>query len=80
MIGESILPQDFFSKRVSEFLVKEVRWREWAPLAVGRRSHAAAVVKTAGGGEGRTLLGVFGGVNEGGRLSSCEVYDVSRDR
>ncbi|VDL98293.1 unnamed protein product [Schistocephalus solidus] len=44
------------------------------------RSHAAAVVKTAGGGEGRTLLGVFGGGSKGGRLSSCEVYDVSRDR
>ncbi|VDM06119.1 unnamed protein product [Schistocephalus solidus] len=54
-------------------------WRKRAPLAIGRHSHAAAVVKTAGGGEGRTVLGVFGGENEGGSLSSCEVYDVSRD-
>ncbi|VDL87398.1 unnamed protein product [Schistocephalus solidus] len=77
---QNFFSQDRYSKRVVEFLVKEARWRERAPLTSGRRSHAAAVVKTAGGGGGRTLLGVFGGENEGGRHSSCEVYDVSRDR
>ncbi|VDM06091.1 unnamed protein product [Schistocephalus solidus] len=80
VVGGWTSQQDRHSNRVVEFLVKEARWRERSPLAVGRRSHAAAVVKTAGVGEGRTLLGVFGGENEGGRLSSCEVYDVSRDR
>ncbi|VDM06600.1 unnamed protein product, partial [Schistocephalus solidus] len=64
VVGGRTPRQDLCSKRVSEFLVKEARWRERSPLAVGRRSHAAAVVKTAGGGEGMTLLGVFGGENE----------------
>ncbi|VDM06085.1 unnamed protein product, partial [Schistocephalus solidus] len=79
VVGGSTSQQERNSKRVVEFLVKEARWHERAPLAVGRRFHAAAVVKTAGGEEGRTLLGIFGGENEGGHLSSCEVYDVNRD-
>nr|VZI48827.1 unnamed protein product [Spirometra erinaceieuropaei] len=68
-------------RRVDEFLVREGRWRERAPLAVGRVRHAAAVVKvptaaaTAADGE-ETLIGVFGGF----LVSSCEVYDVGQDR
>ncbi|BHF70953.1 hypothetical protein SprV_0401400600 [Sparganum proliferum] len=68
------------NRRVDEFLVREGRWRERAPLAVGRRGHAAAVVKVptaaaAADGE-ETLIGVFGGPF----LSSCEVYEVRQDR
>ncbi|VDL88031.1 unnamed protein product [Schistocephalus solidus] len=60
---------------------QSVSWSFWCKKRAGAsQQHAAAVVKTAGGDEGRTLLGVFGGENEGRRLSSCEVYDVSRDR
>ncbi|BHF61701.1 Kelch-like protein 36 [Sparganum proliferum] len=66
-------------RRVDEFLVREGRWRERAPLAVGRNGHAAAVVKvpTAAAADGEeTLIGVFGGWG----LSSCEVYEVRQDR
>ncbi|BHF85257.1 distal tubule morphoproteinsis [Sparganum proliferum] len=65
------------STSVEEFLVAERRWRKRASLAVGRSYHAAAVVTEAGG---EALIGVFGGFRNGGRLSSCEVYEVSRDR
>ncbi|BHF81436.1 Kelch-like protein 21 [Sparganum proliferum] len=67
-------------RRVDEFLVREGRWRERAPLAVGRAGHAAAVVKVpaaaAADGE-EALIGVFGGR---GPLSSCKVYEVRQDR
>nr|VZI38078.1 unnamed protein product [Spirometra erinaceieuropaei] len=62
---------------VEEFLVAERRWRKRASLAVGRRCHAAAVLTEAGG---EALIGVFGGWGNDGCLSSCEVYEVSRDR
>ncbi|BHF77159.1 Kelch-like protein 12 [Sparganum proliferum] len=73
--------------RVDEFLVREGRWRERAPLAVGRWGHAAAVVKVpiaaaAADGE-ETLIGVFGGSKSGflvNPISSCEVYEVRQDR
>ncbi|BHF71077.1 Kelch-like protein 32 [Sparganum proliferum] len=70
---------------VDEFLVREGRWRERAPLAVRRHFHAAAVVKVhAAANEENTLIGVFGGCFKKGdswtHLSSCEVYDVSQDR
>nr|VZI25126.1 unnamed protein product [Spirometra erinaceieuropaei] len=67
------------SRRVDEFLVREGRWRERAPLAVGRFGHAAAVVKlpTAAVDGEETLIGVFGGL---GPISFCEVYDVRQDR
>nr|VZI27072.1 unnamed protein product [Spirometra erinaceieuropaei] len=72
-------------RRVDEFLVREGRWRERAPLAVGRRGHAAAVVKvpTAAADGEETLIGVFGGALDGiivVPISSCEVYDVRQDR
>ncbi|BHF85750.1 hypothetical protein SprV_1002892200 [Sparganum proliferum] len=82
LVGESIFvvggntAQQKDSTIVEEFLVAERRWRKRASLSVGRRDHAAAVLTEAGG---EALLGVFGGYN-GGRLSSCEVYEVSRDR
>ncbi|BHF85557.1 hypothetical protein SprV_1002872400 [Sparganum proliferum] len=68
--------QESYSTSVEEFLVAERRWRKRASLAVGRRKHAAAVLTEAGG---EALIGVFGGYNDG-CLSSCEVYEVSRDR
>ncbi|BHF62592.1 Kelch-like protein 18 [Sparganum proliferum] len=71
--------------RFGEFLVKEGRWRERAPLAVGRRRHAAAVVKvpTAAVDGEETLIGVFGGSKCGvlvSPMSYCEVYEVRQDR
>ncbi|BHF85092.1 hypothetical protein SprV_1002825000 [Sparganum proliferum] len=83
LVGESIFvvggwtAQESCSTSVEEFLVAERRWRKRASLAVGRRYHAAAVLTEAGG---EALIGVFGGLGNGGRLSSCEVYEVSRDR
>nr|VZI48610.1 unnamed protein product [Spirometra erinaceieuropaei] len=83
VVGESIFVvggntvQGRFSTSVEEFLVAERRWRKRASLAVGRDGHAAAVVTEAGG---ETLIGVFGGYGNGGYLSSCEVYEVGRDR
>ncbi|BHF62219.1 hypothetical protein SprV_0200520000 [Sparganum proliferum] len=70
--------------RFGEVLVKEGRWRERAPLAVGRRRHAAAVVKvpTAAADGEETLIGVFGGSKCGvlvSPMSSCEVYEVRQD-
>ncbi|BHF85887.1 hypothetical protein SprV_1002906100 [Sparganum proliferum] len=63
---------------VEEFLVAERRWRKRASLAVGRSGHAAAVLTEA---RGEALIGVFGGYNgNDGWLSSCEVYEVIRDR
>nr|VZI50581.1 unnamed protein product [Spirometra erinaceieuropaei] len=82
VVGESIFvvggntAQASNSTSVEEFLVAERRWRKRASLAVGRSYHAAAVLTEAGG---ETLIGVFGGYN-GSRLSSCEVYEVGRDR
>nr|VZI38052.1 unnamed protein product [Spirometra erinaceieuropaei] len=82
LVGESIFvvggntAQASNSTCVEEFLVAERRWRKRASLAVGRSYHAAAVLTEAGG---ETLIGVFGGYN-GSRLSSCEVYEVGRDR
>ncbi|BHF85683.1 hypothetical protein SprV_1002885500 [Sparganum proliferum] len=82
LIGESIFvvggdtAQQEDSTSVEEFLVAERRWRKRASLSVGRSCHAAAVLTGAGG---EALIGVFGGFNRG-RLSSCEVYEVSRDR
>ncbi|BHF81843.1 hypothetical protein SprV_0802497700 [Sparganum proliferum] len=82
LVGESIFvvggntAQQEYSTSVEEFLVAERRWRKRASLAVGRNGHAAAVLTEAGG---EALIGVFGGFN-GERLSSCEVYEVSRDR
>ncbi|BHF61688.1 regulation of lateral pseudopodium assembly [Sparganum proliferum] len=78
----SLLEEKVFDskRRVDEFLVREGRWRERAPLAVGRWGHAAAVVKvpTAAAADGEeTLIGVFGGW---GPLPSCEVYEVRQDR
>nr|VZI38065.1 unnamed protein product [Spirometra erinaceieuropaei] len=67
----------FFTTSVEEFLVAERRWRKRASLAVGRSGHAAAVLTEAGG---EALIGVFGGWRIGGTLSSCEVYEVSRNR
>nr|VZI29216.1 unnamed protein product [Spirometra erinaceieuropaei] len=69
--------QGSYSTSVEEFLVAERRWRKRSSLAVGRNGHAAAVLTEAGG---EALIGVFGGLGNGGRLSSCEVYEVSRDR
>ncbi|BHF85785.1 hypothetical protein SprV_1002895700 [Sparganum proliferum] len=83
LVGESIFvvggdtAQGYYSTSVEEFLVAERRWRKRASLAVGRNSHAAAVLTEAGG---ETLIGVFGGYGNGRCLSSCEVYEVSRDR
>nr|VZI27131.1 unnamed protein product [Spirometra erinaceieuropaei] len=83
VVGESIFvvggntAQGRYSTSVEEFLVAERRWRKRASLAVGRNGHAAAVLTEAGGG---ALIGVFGGYGNGGRLSSCEIYEVSRDR
>ncbi|BHF85072.1 hypothetical protein SprV_1002823000 [Sparganum proliferum] len=77
VVGGDIAQQEY-STSVEEFLVAERRWRKRASLAVGRRWHAAAVLTEA---EGEALIGVFGGYNgndEG--LSSCEVYEVSRER
>nr|VZI32240.1 unnamed protein product [Spirometra erinaceieuropaei] len=65
------------SPSVEEFLVGEQCWRKRPPLAVGRSYHAAAVVREAGG---KALIGIFGGRSNHGRLSSCEVYDVSQER
>ncbi|BHF81335.1 hypothetical protein SprV_0702446500 [Sparganum proliferum] len=83
-VGESIFvvggdtAQGSYSTSVDEFLVAERRWRKRASLAVGRRWHAAAVLTEAGG---EALIGVFGGYNGNDeRLSSYEVYEVSRDR
>nr|VZI37428.1 unnamed protein product [Spirometra erinaceieuropaei] len=84
VVGESIFvvggdtAQGCYSTSVEEFLVAEGRWRKRASLAVGRNKHAAVVVTEAGG---ETLIGVFGGFHSNDeRLSSCEVYEVSRDR
>ncbi|BHF85738.1 hypothetical protein SprV_1002891000 [Sparganum proliferum] len=82
-VGESIFvvggdtAQGYYSTSVEEFLVAERRWRKRASLAVGRSWHAAAVVTGAGG---EALIGVFGGWRNYGPLSSCQVYEVSRDR
>nr|VZI44711.1 unnamed protein product [Spirometra erinaceieuropaei] len=81
-VGESIFVVGGWSeRRVGEFLVREGRWRERAPLAVGRSGGHAAAVKVptaaaAADGE-ETLIGVVGGW---GPISSCEVYDVRQDR
>ncbi|BHF82836.1 hypothetical protein SprV_0802597500 [Sparganum proliferum] len=84
LVGESIFvvggdtAQQEDSTSVEEFLVAERRWRKRASLTVGRSRHAAAVLTEAGG---TALIGVFGGFNGNDRwLSSCEVYEVSRDR
>ncbi|BHF81856.1 hypothetical protein SprV_0802499100 [Sparganum proliferum] len=87
LVSESIFvvggntAQESYSTSVEEFLVAERRWRKRASLAVGRRGHAAAVLTEAGG---EALIGVFGGCGfncgNGGDLSYCEVYEVSRDR
>ncbi|BHF85593.1 hypothetical protein SprV_1002876200 [Sparganum proliferum] len=83
LVGESIFvvggdtAQQADSTSVEEFLVAERRWRKRASLAVGRSQHAAAVLTEAGG---EALIGVFGGWGNGRCLSSCEVYEVSRDR
>ncbi|BHF85131.1 Kelch-like protein 12 [Sparganum proliferum] len=83
LVGESIFvvggdtAQQEYSTSVEEFLVAERRWRKRASLAVGRNGHAAAVLTEAGG---EALIGVFGGWGNGGYLSSCEVYEVSRNR
>ncbi|BHF85034.1 hypothetical protein SprV_1002819200 [Sparganum proliferum] len=83
LVGESIFvvggntAHGSFSTSVEEFLVAERRWRKRASLAVGRSQHAAAVLTGAGG---EALIGVFGGWGNGGPLSSCEIYEVSRDR
>nr|VZI44839.1 unnamed protein product [Spirometra erinaceieuropaei] len=83
VVGESIFvvggdtAQQEDSTSVEEFLVAERRWRKRTSLAVGRSAHAAAVLTEAGG---EALIGVFGGFRNGGRLSSCEFYEVSRDR
>ncbi|BHF74292.1 BTB And C-terminal Kelch [Sparganum proliferum] len=75
------------SRDVDEFLMREGRWRERAPLAVGRQEHAAAVVRIPAAADANgeeALIGVFGGL--GGEdsqlepISSCEVYDVRQDR
>ncbi|BHF82811.1 Kelch-like protein 12 [Sparganum proliferum] len=82
LVGESIFvvggntAQGGYSTSVEEFLVAERRWHKRASLAVGRSGHAAAVLTEAAG---EALIGVFGGFN-GRYLSSCEVYEVSRDR
>nr|VZI29649.1 unnamed protein product [Spirometra erinaceieuropaei] len=69
---------------VDEFLVREGRWRERAPLAVRRQEHAAAVVKVHAVDGEETLIGIFGGgLMEGDSctcLASCEAYDVRQDR
>ncbi|BHF73806.1 hypothetical protein SprV_0401689000 [Sparganum proliferum] len=74
------------STRVDEFLVREGRWRQRAPLAIERRWHAATVMKVhvaaaahADADGEKSLIGVFGGWG-GERLSSCELYDVSQNR
>ncbi|BHF85163.1 hypothetical protein SprV_1002832400 [Sparganum proliferum] len=83
LVGESIFvvggdtAQESCSTSVEDFLVAERRWRKRASLAVGRSCHAAAVLTEAAG---EALIGVFGGLGNGGCLSSCEVYEVSRDR
>ncbi|BHF85503.1 hypothetical protein SprV_1002867000 [Sparganum proliferum] len=84
LVGESIFVvggntvQQEHSTSVEEFLVGERRWQKRASLAFGRSHHAAAVLTEAGG---EALIGVFGGYNgNSGCLSSCEVYEVSRDR
>ncbi|BHF85025.1 hypothetical protein SprV_1002818300 [Sparganum proliferum] len=83
LVGESIFAvggdtaQQLRSTSVEEFLVAERRWRKRASLAVGRYGHAAAVLTEAGG---EALIGVFGGWGNGRWLSSCEVYEVRRDR
>ncbi|BHF85279.1 hypothetical protein SprV_1002844200 [Sparganum proliferum] len=76
VVGGNTAQEGKFSTSVEEFLVAERRWRKRASPAVGRSWHAAAVLTEAGG---EALIGVFGGFNRG-RLSSCEVYEVSRDR
>nr|VZI10410.1 unnamed protein product [Spirometra erinaceieuropaei] len=69
---------------VDEFLVREGRWRERAPLAVRRQQHAAAVVKVHAVDGEETMIGVFGGCFKEGdswtHLSSCEVYEVGQNR
>nr|VZI43360.1 unnamed protein product [Spirometra erinaceieuropaei] len=78
VVGGSTAQEGTYSTSVEEFLVAERRWRKRASLAVGRRKHAAAVLTEAGG---EALIGVFGGYNLNGEwLSSCEVYEVGRDR
>ncbi|BHF85130.1 hypothetical protein SprV_1002829000 [Sparganum proliferum] len=83
LVGESIFvvggntAQGYYSTSVEEFLVAERRWRKRASLAVGRSYHAAAVLTEAAG---EALIGVFGGLRNLECLSSCEVYEVSRDR
>ncbi|VDN29664.1 unnamed protein product [Dibothriocephalus latus] len=59
-------------------VLDESRWPEQAPLAFVRRHYAAADLKADGSCQ--TLLGVLGGYNGRHHLSSCEVYDVTRDR
>ncbi|BHF70103.1 hypothetical protein SprV_0301315300 [Sparganum proliferum] len=82
-VGESIFvvggdtEQVKNSASVEEFLAGEQRWRKRPALAVGRSYHAAAVVREAGG---KALIGIFGGLGNHGRLSSCEVYDVCQER
>nr|VZI01073.1 unnamed protein product [Spirometra erinaceieuropaei] len=86
VVGESIFVVGggvFGSKsNVDEFLAKEGRWRERAPLTAGRGCHAAAVVKVPAATKkvGETLICIFGGYSGVSRLSSCEVYEISQDR
>ncbi|VDK80157.1 unnamed protein product [Dibothriocephalus latus] len=75
------------STRVDEFMVKERRWYQRAPLAVGRQDHAAAIVRVGSVdrvGAEKSLVGIFGGSFEQGndwsRITSCELYEVSQDR
>nr|VZI47839.1 unnamed protein product [Spirometra erinaceieuropaei] len=78
VVGGNTAQEGSYSTSVGEFLVAELRWRKRASLAVGRNKHAAVVVTEAGG---ETLIGVFGGFHSNDeRLSSCEVYEVARDR
>nr|VZI47830.1 unnamed protein product [Spirometra erinaceieuropaei] len=78
VVGGNTAQEGSYSTSVGEFLVAELRWRKRASLAIGRNKHAAVVVTEAGG---ETLIGVFGGFHSNDeRLSSCEVYEVARDR
>nr|VZI41691.1 unnamed protein product [Spirometra erinaceieuropaei] len=58
-------------------LQKEERIADMEKREYATYSLMGAAVLTEAGGE--TLIGVFGGYN-GSRLSSCEVYEVGRDR
>nr|VZI51270.1 unnamed protein product [Spirometra erinaceieuropaei] len=93
VVGESLFAvggwneNQYASKDVNEFLVREQSWRQRPSLIVPRFDHAAAVVSVHTGdneGKANTLIGIFGGSVRRGdtyrRLRCCEVYDVNRDR